>query len=251
LDSPDKQFDKIILHFSFFIVFYLKCYPTYDLAAFFFEVNRSQIQRWVKTLLPILQESLAWEVVLPQRKISSVEEFMQRFPGVKDVFIDGTERPGQRPKKAKSQRKHYSGKQHQHTHKNLVMTDDQGQFLIISQTKPGARQDYHRFKHAGFGDCIPPEVGTWVDLGFMGIKKDYPHLAVVMPHKSSKNKPLTPAQKEENRIICAIRIRVEHALAGLKRFRCLTDTYRNKGQTLADTFILIAAALWNYHLRLA
>jgi hypothetical protein len=118
----------------FFIVFYLKCYPTYDLAAFFFAVNRSQIQRWVKTLLPILQESLAWEVVLPQRKISSVEEFMQGFPGVKDVFIDGTDRPGQRPKKAKSQRQHYSGKQQEHTHKNLVMTDDQGQFLIISQT---------------------------------------------------------------------------------------------------------------------
>ena len=233
----------------FFILFYLKCYPTYDLAGFFFGVDRSQIQRWVKALLPVLEQSLAWEVALPQRKIGSVEEFIQRFPGIKDVFIDGTERRVQRPKKAKSQRKHYSGKQHQTTHKNLVITSEQGQFLCVSLTKPGARQDYHRFKQAGFGDCIPPEIGTWVDLGFMGIKKDYPHLGVVIPHKRSKSKPLTPEQKVENKVISAIRIRVEHALAGLKRFRCLTDTYRNKGQTLADTFILIAAGLWNYHLR--
>ncbi|MCB9106944.1 MAG: hypothetical protein H6633_22265 [Anaerolineales bacterium] len=45
------------------------------------------------------------------------------------------------------------------------------------------------------------------------------------------------------------RIVVEHALAGIKRFRCLTDTYRNKSQSLADLFMLVACGLWNYHLR--
>ena len=73
----------------------------------------------MQELLPILETSLGWEVVLPQRKIRSVEEFMQHFPQIKDVFIDGTVRPVQRPHKAKSQRKHYSGQYKDHIVRNL------------------------------------------------------------------------------------------------------------------------------------
>ena len=35
---------------------------------------------------------------LPKRKINSVEDFLSRYPGVKRVMIDGTERRIQRPK---------------------------------------------------------------------------------------------------------------------------------------------------------
>jgi len=83
----------------FYILFYMKCYPTYDLAGFLFASDRSQACRWVKELLPILQDSLDRELVLPKRKINSVEEFVRFFPGIKDIFIDGTERPVQRPTK--------------------------------------------------------------------------------------------------------------------------------------------------------
>lgn len=235
----------------FFILFYLKCYPTFDLAGFFFDVDRSRIWHWVQDLLLLLEKALDWQVVLPKRKICTVEEFMQHFPEIKDVFVDGTERPVQRPQKAKAQRKHYSGKQQDHTLRNLIMTDEQTYILWLTATKPGARQDYHRFKQAQIGDRIPTDVGVWVDLGFVGIKKDFPHLNVAIPHKSSKHHPLTPAQKADNRILSAFRILVEHALAGIKRFRCLTDTYRNKSQALADQFMLVACGLWNYHLRLA
>ena len=76
-------------------------------------------------------------------------------------------------------------------------------------------------------------------------------LDVVIPHKSSKNHPLSPDQKDDNRVISSGRILAEHALAGVKRFRCLTDTYRNKSQLLADQFMLLACGLWNFHLRLA
>ena len=236
-------------HQLFFILFYLKCYPTFDLAGFFFDVDRSRSWHWVQELLPILEKTLAWQVVLPKRKIRTVEEFMHHFPEIKDIFIDGTERPVQRPQKGKAQRKHYSGKQKEHTVRNLVVTDEQTAILCLTPTKPGSRQDYHRFKQSQLGEHIPTDVGVWVDLGFMGIKKDYPQLDVVMPHKSSKHHPLTPDQKADNQTISAGRIVVEHALAGIKRFRCLTDTYRNKSQSLADQFMLVACGLWNYHLR--
>jgi hypothetical protein len=243
LSSAQQQF--------FFILFYLKCYPTFDLAGFFFDVDRTRTWHWVQELLPVLEKALDWQVVLPKRKIRTLEEFQKLFPEIKDIFVDCTERPVQRPQKAKSQRKHYSGKQKAHTLHNLIVTDEQTYILWLTATKPGARQDYHRFKQAGIGDRIPADVGTWVDLGFVGIEKDYPHLDVSIPHKSSKLHPLTPDQKADNRVISSFRILVEHAIAGIKRFRCLTDTYRNKSQATADQFMLIACGLWNYHLRQA
>jgi hypothetical protein len=235
----------------FFILFYLKCYPTFDLAGFFFGVDRSQTNRWVQELLPILETSLGWQAVLPQRKISSLEQFVQQFPELKDVFIDGTERPIQRPSRAKAQRQHYSGKKKKHTLTNLVLAAEDRSILWLSPTKPGARQDYYRFKQTQLGYAIPEDVAVWVDLGLMGISKDYPVLDVVIPHKSSKHHPLTASQKAENRVISSFRILVEHALAGIKRFRCLTELYRNKGRALADQFMLLACGLWNYHLRQA
>src|SRR4051812_23217121 len=58
----------------FFILMYIKIYPTFDVIAFFYDVNRAQTCRWVAELLPKLEKVLAEKVVLPARKIDSVEE---------------------------------------------------------------------------------------------------------------------------------------------------------------------------------
>lgn len=235
----------------FFILFYVKCYPTLDLAGFFFGVDKSRIQRWVKELLPLLEEALGREMVLPARKINGVEEFMAQFPEVKDLFVDATERPMRRPQDNKKQAEHYSGRKGRHTKKSLVAADQDGQILILPPAKPGRRSDYFRFKQSGIGDIVPPDVATWVDLGFVGIEKGFPNLEVVIPHKKPKNGSLTPEQRAENKIISQIRIRIEHTISRLKRFRAVSDIYRNHGSQWADKFILIAAGLSNYHLRFA
>ena len=196
----------------FFILFYVKCYPTLDLAGFFFGVDKSRIQRWVKELLPLLEETLGREVVLPARKINSVEEFMVQFPEVKDLFVDATERPVRRPQNNKKQNEHYSSRKGRHTKKSLVVADEQEQILILPPAKPGRRNDYFRFKQAGLGDILPPDVAIWGDLGFVGIEKDYPNLEGVVPHKKPKNGSLTPEQRQENKIISQLRIRIEHTI---------------------------------------
>jgi hypothetical protein len=43
-------------------------------------------------------------MVLPARKISTVEELLEAFPNVRDLLIDGTERPIQRPKDDEKQK---------------------------------------------------------------------------------------------------------------------------------------------------
>lgn len=233
----------------FFILFYLKVYPTMDLAGFIFGVDKSRIQRWVKELLPLLEASLGREAVLPARSINSVDEFVAQFPGVKDLFVDATERPVRRPSQAKARREHYSGYKRGHTKKSLVVSDEHGQVLMLPPAKAGRRSDYFRFKQAGLGEVIPAEVGLWTDLGFEGIHKDFPHLNRAIPHKKPKNGCLTKLQLQENQLICQIRVRVEHAIGRLKRFAAVAGIYRQHNQHWADTFIFLAAGLSNYHLR--
>ncbi len=85
----------------FYILFYLKVYPTYDLAGFIFEVDRSRCFHWTVRLMPLLEKALGRHVALPKRQIRSAEEFMALCPDVKDLFLHGTERPTQRPQKSK------------------------------------------------------------------------------------------------------------------------------------------------------
>ncbi len=76
----------------FYILFYFECYPTFDLAAVFFDFDRSQANRWVHRLQGILEMVLGEKKVLPMRKIKSIDEFVEHFPKVKEVIIDVTGR---------------------------------------------------------------------------------------------------------------------------------------------------------------
>ena len=47
-------------------------------------------------------------MVLPARKISTIEGLLEAFPDVRDLLIDGTERPIQRPEDNEKQKEKYS-----------------------------------------------------------------------------------------------------------------------------------------------
>jgi hypothetical protein len=93
-----------------YILLYCKCYPTFDLLSVLFNFDRSCAHDWVHRLLPLLETTLGCKQVLPVRQLRNMEEFLQRFPDVKEVILDGTERPIQRPKNPEKQKEHYSGK---------------------------------------------------------------------------------------------------------------------------------------------
>ena len=78
---------------------------------------------WSNKYLPILEEALGRHCVLPARKISSVKEFKRLYPGVQEVILDGAERPIQRPKNNKNQKKAYSGKKKRHTRNNIYLVN--------------------------------------------------------------------------------------------------------------------------------
>ena len=74
--------------------------------------------------LPVLEMALGRHLVLPKRKINSIEEFFQRFPEAKEVFLDGTERRVQKPKNIKKRAKLYSGKKKATTRKTIVVSNE-------------------------------------------------------------------------------------------------------------------------------
>ena len=94
----------------FFILFYFKCYPTFDVAGLLFDMHRSQAHEWMHRLQKVLEAALGQKMVLPERKLDNIEAFLERFAGVKRVMIDGTERPIQRPQDPEQQQLNYSGK---------------------------------------------------------------------------------------------------------------------------------------------
>ncbi len=81
----------------FYILLYFKCYPTFDLAGLLFDIDRAQAHYWMHRLQPIVEAALGQKLALPERKLSSIKEFVAHFPGVERVMIDATERPIQRP----------------------------------------------------------------------------------------------------------------------------------------------------------
>ncbi len=75
-----------------------------------------------------------------------------------------------------------------------------------------------------FKGLFPPEIfpkgiTLWLDLGFTGVDKDYPDASVMMPKKKPRGKELTGKEKAQNKVISSIRVRVEHAIGGIKRMR--------------------------------
>lgn len=67
-----------------------------------------------------------------------------------------------------------------------------------------------------------------------------------MPHKKSKKMELSDEQKNENQEAARERIKVEHSIGGLKRYKILSERTRIKDFILFDDIIGVCAGLWNY-----
>ena len=233
----------------FFILWYLKVYPTFDVAAYVFNSSKTKTHVWVHNILPLLELTLGRKVVLPKRRISSPEEFLTMFPCMKEVMLDGVERPTIRSRKPKTQNKHYSGKKKRHTRKNLVLVNNKKTILLLTPTKHGKVHDKKLSDKNILASRIPEEVSLIVDTGFQGVQKQ--HENTFIPKKRPRgDKELTDYEKSLNGLISSTRIVVEHAIGGMKRFGAASHIFRNKNG-LDDKFMNICAGLWNLHIQMS
>ncbi|WP_242042137.1 transposase [Leptolyngbya sp. FACHB-541] len=230
----------------FFILFYFKCYPTFDLAGIIFDLHRSQAHEWMHRLQPILAETLGKKMVLPERKLDSIEAFLERFPEVKRVMMGGTERPIQRPQDPEAQKANYSGRKKRHTRKHLAAVDERKRVLVLSRAREGKLHDKRFQDEDDLVGAIPDEIPIEADLGFLGLQKEY--VNIHLPHRKPKGAELSSEQKGENRALSQSRVVCENAFAGVKRYNAVSAIYRNRKVGFDDHLMLTAAGLWNFYL---
>ena len=127
--------------------------------------------------------------------------------------------------------------------------------VFLGRTFSGHNHDYSMLKHE-----FPPELDWFtdiqvgVDLGYQGIQSDYRGEQIAIPtnkpRKSTKNPApqLTEEQKAANKAVSQVRIFIEHAIGGMKRYNILVHVFRNRKADFEDDAVGICAGLWNFAL---
>jgi hypothetical protein len=158
---------------------------------------------------------------------------------------DGTERPIHRPRDPEEQQEYYSGKKKCHTVKNLLVIDETCQICFLSATYEGKAHDKSLADLEGYrlpsGSCL------YQDSGFQGFV--LAGVTIAQPKKKPPGGELTPLEKSMNRRISSIRIRIEHAIGGVKRFRIVKDKIRPLKDDIRDTMMETCCGLYNFRLQ--
>ena len=129
------------------------------------------------------------------------------------------------------------------------MCDACKRILFVSACYPGHVHDFTIFKDI-FVNLDFSAFQTYVDLGFLGIKKRVTGDTIFLPHKATKNKPLTAEQKNENTAQARIRVVVENAIAKIKSFFIFRVENRMKYKKKLDDAFEICASLANFKSKL-
>jgi len=101
--------------------------------------------------------------------------------------------------------------------------------------------DFRLFKESKLK--INPKVKAIVDTGYVGIA--WFHVNSVIPVKRSKKRPLTKEDKAFNHRVSSERVLNEHVIGLIKRFKIVSDRYRNRRKRFGLRFNLIAG-ICNY-----
>lgn len=163
------------------------------------------------------------------------------------VVFDVTECPIERPKRKKCgrrknrQKKFYSGKKKRHTIKEQIAVDTKSQKIIATSQDCGKTHDFKIYKKSK--NRVHPDTKIQGDSGYQGIQKIHANSEV--PKKRSKKSPLTREDKVRNREISSERVIVENVFAFVKKFKILSQRYRNRRKRFGLRFNLVCA-IFNY-----
>ena len=166
--------------------------------------------------------------------------------GDRMLLHDGTEREIPRPGDEEKQQENYSGKKKKHTLKNALIVSATCFIVFVGATVSGAVHDKKvaEQQYLSVLSTAKATITLWQDTGYQGFAP--PGVTIIQPQKNPKGKALTPAQKDRNRQIASVRIRVEHAIGSTKRFRIVKDECRLRKNQYPYKVFALCAALHNF-----
>ena len=250
LSKPTKKLPTIKDKLFFILYFFKNNHLQQSLAAQF-DMNQGQVSRWVKALLPVLEQSIKDLHLQPARDIDELAGLFRsrqgndEGPSAQGLHLDVTERPIERNHDGSAQKHDYSGKQAGHRLKNSVACDESQYVHFAGLTYRGAFHD-----KAMAGEELPclsalGASGLWLskDKAYQGYQPRGVHL--LEPYKARRGQPLEPWQKEFNKWVNSIRIVCEHAISGIKRCRVVKEPLRYFDASFRDQVFNVACSLHN------
>lgn len=121
--------------------------------------------------------------------------------------------------------------------------DKKSKKIICTAFTNGKCHDFRLFKESK--TYINPKVRAITDTGYQGLKKI--HANSELPKKKTKKNPLTQEDKKNNQMLASERVLNENVIGLIKRFKIISDRYRNRRKRFTLRFNLIAG-IYNWEL---
>jgi hypothetical protein len=118
------------------------------------------------------------------------------------------------------------------------------QVCFLSHTYEGKASDKSIAELVGY--TLPAGSCLYQDKGFQGFV--LPGITIVQPQKTPRGGELTPPEQAMNRRISSSRIRIEHAIGGVKRYRIVKDKIRLLKDEIRDAVMETCCGLHNFRL---
>jgi len=235
---------------------YFRLYVSYALLGYLFNLDGTNVgreinQRMLPALLSVLPVPMQDELLSgrdepPQigggKRIKTLKKLMEAHPEIKEVWVDATEQPIQRPSEKLARKQYYSGKQSEHTIKSQMLTTKK-LILHVSGNVPGSVSDSTVLAGSGIMHSIPADVQVNLDRGYEGAEDRYPNNKIYKAKRAQRNHPLTLFEKLYNHLLNKTRILVEHVIGYVKKFRIVSELFRNRRATHGDFFVAVAGLI--------
>jgi len=121
--------------------------------------------------------------------------------------------------------------------------DKKSKKIICTAFANGKCHDFRLFKESK--TYINPKIRAVTDTGYQGLKKI--HANSELPKKKTKKNPLTQEDKQNNQKLASERVLNENVIGSIKRFKIISDRYRNRRKRFTLRFNLIAG-IYNWEL---
>ena len=217
-----------------FMLMYLKENMNQTTLGSFFEMSQSKVSQWFTFLIPALEYSL--------ERLGYSPDFGSDYRHKDDLteYLSGdvTERELPRKRCYEAQKEDFSGKHHKHTEKNFALCDPSGYIHFLSYSSTGSTHDKPIYDEL---NIAVGKVPLLLDLGFLGAEEK----TIILPFKKPKGKKLNAVQKQLNKAISSLRIKIEHAFAGVKRLKIIKEKIRIPCYDKRQRIVKIAVAIHN------
>ncbi len=229
------------------VLVYLRLHIPQEVVANLFGGSQPEVSRELRRLRPLLEQVLpvpaVWEI-LPEEQPVTAKEVLDSAQLLKNhALVDATEQRVYRPQKDnETRKKFYSGKKKAFTLKTEIVSTTGHKIVAISEAVAGAVSDKKLSDEVKTLTHLPVGCKAVGDKGYQGLDKSVTKVTVRdvetgeekqvlrvqvrTPFKKPKGGELTELQKTFNRVLGAVRVRVEHCIGWIKNWGIIATRFR-------------------------